>query len=65
MPWVRAGEALRVTASIGVASVPDEAVDRDSLIAAADAAVYRAKRGGKNRVERALTLVPEPSSRPR
>ncbi len=65
VPRVRGGGALRVTASIGVASVPYEAVDRDSLIAAADAALYRAKRGGKNRVERALTLVPEPSSRPR
>ena len=32
---------------------------------AADTALYRAKRSGKNRVERALTLVPEPSSRPR
>jgi diguanylate cyclase (GGDEF)-like protein len=65
VPRLRGGGALRVTASIGVASVPYEAVDRDSLIAAADAALYRAKRGGKNRVERALTLVPEPSSRPR
>jgi diguanylate cyclase (GGDEF)-like protein len=65
VPRVRGGGTLGVTASIGVASVPYEAVDRDSLIAAADAALYRAKRGGKNRVERALTLVPEPSSRPR
>jgi diguanylate cyclase (GGDEF)-like protein len=65
VPRMRGGGALHVTASFGVASVPDEAADRESLIAAADAALYRAKRGGKNRVERALTLVPEPSSRPR
>ena len=65
VPRVRGGGVLRVTASLGVASVPDSAADRGSLIAAADAALYRAKRGGKNRVERALTLVPEPSSRPR
>jgi diguanylate cyclase (GGDEF)-like protein len=65
VPRVRGGGVLSVTASFGVASVPYTAVDRGSLIAAADAALYRAKRGGKNRVERALTLMPEPSSRPR
>jgi diguanylate cyclase (GGDEF)-like protein len=65
VPRVRGGGTLSVTASFGVASVPDAAVDRDNLIAAADAALYRAKRNGKNRVERALTLMPEPSSRPR
>jgi diguanylate cyclase (GGDEF)-like protein len=65
VPQVRGGGVLGVTASFGVASVPDAAVDRAGLIAAADAALYRAKRGGKNRVERALTLMPEPSSPPR
>jgi diguanylate cyclase (GGDEF)-like protein len=44
---------LRVTASFGVAAIPESATDRESLIAAADAALYRAKGGGKNRVERA------------
>jgi diguanylate cyclase (GGDEF)-like protein len=65
VPRVRGGGTLSVTASFGVASVPDSAADRESLIAAADAALYRAKRGGKNRVDRALTLMPEPFSRPR
>ena len=58
VPRVRGGGSLRVTASFGVASVPDTAADRDSLIAAADAALYLAKRSGKNRVERALATVP-------
>ncbi len=65
VPRVGGGGWLGVTASFGVASVPDSAGDRAGLIAAADAALYRAKRGGKNRVERALGHVPEPSSRPR
>jgi diguanylate cyclase (GGDEF)-like protein len=38
---------LRV--SVGLASWPDQAVDRDGLVRNADAALYDAKRGGKNR----------------
>jgi diguanylate cyclase (GGDEF)-like protein len=51
---------LLVTASFGVASIPDSASEKESLIGAADAALYRAKRAGKNRVERA-----EPVAAPR
>lgn len=40
----------RITASIGVASFPDDAGDESTLISKADAALYRAKEGGKNRV---------------
>jgi diguanylate cyclase (GGDEF)-like protein len=47
------GEPLRVTASFGVAEIPGSAGDKAALIAAADAALYRAKRAGKNRVEQA------------
>jgi diguanylate cyclase (GGDEF)-like protein len=43
------GEAP-VTISAGVASVPDNASDAERLMAAADAALYDAKRAGRNRV---------------
>ena len=42
---------MRITASLGVASCRESAGDVEGLIAAADAALYRAKRAGKNRVE--------------
>ena len=45
--------AVPITASFGVGSLPETASEKDDLIAGADAALYRAKRAGKNRVERA------------
>jgi diguanylate cyclase (GGDEF)-like protein len=57
VPYVGKKGTLRVTASFGVASLPESAADPDGLIAAADAALYQAKRGGKNRVERAERVV--------
>jgi diguanylate cyclase (GGDEF)-like protein len=53
VPRIEAGEGLRITASVGVATRRAAAGDVRSLVAAADEALYRAKRGGKNRVERA------------
>jgi GGDEF domain-containing protein len=40
--------------SVGLASWPDQAADRDGLVRNADAALYGAKRAGKNRT---LTAV--------
>ena len=65
VPRVGGKGTLSVTASFGVAAMPESALDRDGLIAAADAALYAAKRAGKNRVERAGMPVAEPSSPPR
>lgn len=41
---------LRVTASLGVATLPADGKDPRGLLAAADEALYSAKRSGKNRV---------------
>jgi diguanylate cyclase (GGDEF)-like protein len=53
IPRVDGPGAIRVTASVGVASMPQAARDVTGLIAAADAALYEAKREGKNRTEQA------------
>jgi diguanylate cyclase (GGDEF)-like protein len=41
----------KVTASVGVASLPEDCGDADTLIRAADRALYSAKGRGRNRVE--------------
>jgi two-component system cell cycle response regulator len=43
-------EPLRVTTSIGVASTSDPQMEAGGLLAQADAALYRAKHAGRNRV---------------
>jgi diguanylate cyclase (GGDEF)-like protein len=53
LPVLDGGGTMSVTASLGVASLAGSAADADELVAAADAALYRAKRGGKNQTVRA------------
>jgi diguanylate cyclase (GGDEF)-like protein len=53
------GQPIPVTASFGVAAYPDDSSSQ-ALLAAADGALYEAKRAGKNRVARG----PEPVARP-
>jgi diguanylate cyclase (GGDEF)-like protein len=46
-------EPLRVTASLGAAALPASGTDARALVAAADEALYQAKRAGKNQTARA------------
>jgi diguanylate cyclase (GGDEF)-like protein len=47
------GLAVRLTASVGVATLPDAANSADELVQAADMAMYRVKARGKNGIEAA------------
>jgi diguanylate cyclase (GGDEF)-like protein len=53
LPLLDGEGVLSVTASFGVATLPGSADDMRDLVAAADEALYRAKRAGKNRTVRA------------
>lgn len=55
-------DADRITVSIGVAAVPEHATERVALLQIADAALYRAKGAGRNRV--GSPEVAEPSPEP-
>jgi len=59
-----------LTASLGVASVRENTTSgapieqqKNELLRAADAAMYRAKEGGKNRTETALPGIPHPTAK--
>ena len=47
----------QTTVSLGIAWVPEHAVDRDEIMEAADRAFYMAKRNGKNRTRLAGEVV--------
>lgn len=59
---VTEGRTISVTISIGVATFPADAESGTALIAAADAALYAAKQGGRNRVVRYEPVPGEPAA---
>jgi len=52
-PFVAGSASILVTVSVGAAVYPDHGLSAGDLLAAADAALYRAKGNGRNRVEEA------------
>jgi diguanylate cyclase (GGDEF)-like protein len=63
-PYEIKGEIVRVTASIGVALYPEHGSDDETLIKAADAALYAAKTSGKNACRVANAACPTPCQGP-
>ncbi|MBV8162401.1 MAG: diguanylate cyclase [Acidimicrobiia bacterium] len=58
-PFAAGNVSIPVTVSVGAAAYPDHGLSGADLLAAADAALYRAKDNGRNRVEEA-----DPGGRP-
>ena len=56
-PIVAAGRALRITVSVGVATFPRDGTTSADLISRADAALYYAKKNGKNQVAMAVEVL--------
>jgi two-component system, cell cycle response regulator len=55
-------DAVQVTVSVGIAVTLNGSASADALVEAADAALYRAKEAGRNRVEGCATSVEEGGS---
>jgi two-component system, cell cycle response regulator len=53
---------LPVTVSVGVATMPDNALDAERLVAAADGALYEAKRSGRDRTHASTRTADRPSA---
>jgi diguanylate cyclase (GGDEF)-like protein len=64
-PIVAGERSIGVTASFGVAAMPEDGTTQVELIAAADSALYRAKNGGKNRVAVSDARQERRAARPR
>jgi diguanylate cyclase (GGDEF)-like protein len=50
----------RITISVGLAIAPEHAIDAETLVRAADRALYAAKNGGRDRVETCLPRAASP-----
>jgi diguanylate cyclase (GGDEF)-like protein len=61
---VRGDSIEGITVSIGVAGFPDHGDDGPTVVAAADAALYRAKAEGRDRVVTANRPLPRPADEP-
>ena len=51
-----------ITASLGLATFPDDASDAVALLRGADRALYTAKRNGRNRIETVATTIEDPAA---
>ena len=54
---IQDGKSVQVTASLGCASFPVDAQEESALMGMADAALYKAKQGGRNRVCTAVQQI--------
>lgn len=55
---IQDGQTIKATASLGCSTFPTDAETEESLMAEADAALYRAKRSGRNQVCLAQRKIP-------